>query len=378
MEQSRRAFIRSTGLMVVAGMTGVNTFASINKVHQQIMKKGLILRFKPYDLQLKHTFTLAGSSRNTTPVMLTEIEYEGIVGYGEASMPPYLGESHTTATKFLSSLDLSQFNDPFRLDEILEYVDQKAEGNCAAKASVDIALHDLLGKIMQQPWYKIWGYNAEDTPNTSFTIGIDTDEVIRQKVKEAGGFKILKVKLGRDNDKQMIETIRSVTDVPMCVDVNQGWTDKKHALEMTQWLKEKGIEFVEQPMPKTAIDDIAWLTQHSPLPIIADEALQRLSDVKKAHGVYSGINIKLMKCTGMREAHKMITLARALDMKVMIGCMTETSCAVSAAAQLAPKVDWADLDGNLLISNDVFSGVQVIDGKITLVDKPGIGIMPIK
>ena len=378
MEQSRRAFIRSTGLMVVAGMTGVNTFASINKVHQQIMKKGLILRFKPYDLQLKHTFTLAGSSRNTTPVMLTEIEYEGIVGYGEASMPPYLGESHTTATKFLSSLDLSQFNDPFRLDEILEYVDQKAEGNCAAKASVDIALHDLLGKIMQQPWYKIWGYNAEDTPNTSFTIGIDTDEVIRQKVKEAAGFKILKVKLGRDNDKQMIETIRSVTDVPMCVDVNQGWTDKKHALEMTQWLKEKGIEFVEQPMPKTAIDDIAWLTQHSPLPIIADEALQRLSDVKKAHGVYSGINIKLMKCTGMREAHKMITLARALDMKVMIGCMTETSCAVSAAAQLAPKVDWADLDGNLLISNDVFSGVQVIDGKITLVDKPGIGIIPIK
>ncbi|MCK3683122.1 dipeptide epimerase [Maribellus sp. YY47] len=377
MEQSRRTFIRSAGLLSVAGMTGVNTFAAMSKNQSKAIKSGLKLRFKPYDLQLKHTFTLAGSSRTTTAVMLTEIEYDGIVGYGEASMPPYLGESHATATKFLSSLDLSQFNDPFRLDEILEYVDQKAEGNCAAKASVDIALHDLLGKIMGQPWYKIWGFNAEDTPNTSFTIGIDTDEVIRQKVKEAAGFKILKVKLGRDNDKQMIETIRSVTDVPMCVDVNQGWTDKKHALEMTQWLKEKGIEFVEQPMPKTAIDDIAWLTQHSPLPIIADEALQRLPDVKKAHGIYSGINIKLMKCTGMREAHKMITLARALDMKVMIGCMTETSCAVSAAAQLAPKVDWADLDGNLLISNDVFSGVQVVDGKITLIDQPGIGITPI-
>lgn len=377
MEQSRRTFIRSAGLLSVAGMTGVNTFASMSKNQSKAIKSGLKLRFKPYDLQLKHTFTLAGSSRTTTAVMLTEIEYDGIIGYGEASMPPYLGESHATATKFLSSLDLNQFNDPFRLDEILEYVDQKAEGNCAAKASVDIALHDLLGKIMGQPWYKIWGFNAEDTPNTSFTIGIDTDEVVRQKVKEAEGFKILKVKLGRDNDKQMIETIRSVTDVPMCVDVNQGWTDKKHALEMTQWLKEKGIEFVEQPMPKTAIDDIAWLTQHSPLPIIADEALQRLADVKEAHGVYSGINIKLMKCTGMREAHKMITLARALDMKVMIGCMTETSCAVSAAAQLAPKVDWADLDGNLLISNDVFSGVRVIDGKITLIDQPGIGITPI-
>ncbi len=342
------------------------------------MNKGLKLRFKPYDLQLKHTFTLAGSSRNTTPVMLTEIEYEGIVGYGEASMPPYLGESQETAGKFLSSLDLSQFNDPFRLDEILEYVDRKAEGNCAAKASVDIALHDLLGKIMQQPWYKIWGFNTEDTPNTSFTIGIDTDQIVRQKVKEAESYRMLKVKLGRDNDKQMIETIRSVTDVPMCVDVNQGWTDKKFALEMTHWLEEKGIEFIEQPMPKSAIDDIAWLTQHSPLPIIADEALQRLPDIKKAHGVYSGINIKLMKCTGMREAHKMITLARALDMKVMIGCMTETSCAVSAAAQLAPKVDWADIDGNLLISNDVFRGIRIIDGKVALIDAPGIGITPIQ
>lgn len=377
MKLSRRKFIHATGLTTVAGMAGVNTFASMSKKQAKTIKSGLKLRFKPYDLQLKHTFTLAGSSRTTTPVMLTEIEYDGIIGYGEASMPPYLGESHATATSFLSSLDLGQFNDPFRLDEILDYVDQKAEGNCAAKASVDIALHDLLGKIMGQPWYKIWGFNAEDTPNTSFTIGIDTDEVVRQKVKEAAEFKILKVKLGRDNDKQMIETIRAVTDVPMCVDVNQGWTDKKHALEMTHWLQEKGIEFVEQPMPKTAIDDIAWLTQHSPLPIIADEALQRLPDVKKAHGIYSGINIKLMKCTGMREAHKMITLARALDMKVMIGCMTETSCAVSAAAQLAPKVDWADLDGNLLISNDVFSGVLVKEGKITLIDAPGIGIQPL-
>jgi L-alanine-DL-glutamate epimerase-like enolase superfamily enzyme len=156
--------------------------------------------------------------------------------------------------------------------------------------------------------------------------------------------------------------------------VNQGWTDRVKALETIHWLKEKGVVFVEQPMPKTAVDDMAWLTQNSPLPIIADEAVQRLPDVMKVHGVYSGINIKLMKCTGMREAHKMITLARALGMKVMIGCMTETSCAVSAAAQLAPKVDWADLDGNLLISNDPYTGMQVLDGKVTLIDKKGIGI----
>ena len=199
----------------------------------------------------------------------------------------------------------------------------------------------------------------------------------KQKTAEASPYKILKVKLGQANDREMIETIRSVTDTPLCVDVNQGWTDKNKALDMIHWLKEKNVVFVEQPMPKTAIDDMAWLTEHSPLPTIADEALQRLPDVIKARGVYNGINIKLMKCTGMREAHKMLTLARALDMKVMIGCMTETSCAVSAAAQLSPKTDWADLDGNLLIGNDPYKGIQVVDGKIALIDQPGIAISPI-
>ena len=375
MKQTRRNFIKAGSLTALAGWAGIQTsLGNMKNEEKKRSGKGLNLSFKPYDLQLKHTFTLAGSSRTTTPVMLTEIEYDGITGYGEASMPPYLGESHDTAGKLLSSLNLAQFNDPFQLEKILDYVDGVAPGNCAAKASVDIALHDLLGKMMQQPWYKIWGYDPASTPNTSFTIGIDTPEVVRQKVTEASAFKILKVKLRRDNDKEMIETIRQETSVPLCVDVNQGWTDRQQALEMIHWLKEKGVVFVEQPMPKTAIDDLAWLTQHSPLPIIADEALQRLDDVQKANGIYSGINIKLMKCTGMREAHKMLTLARSLHMKVMIGCMTETSCAVSAAAQLSPAADWADLDGNLLISNDPFSGVQVFDGKITLPEKPGIGI----
>lgn len=335
---------------------------------------GLKLSFEPYNLQLKHVFTLAGSSRSTTPVMLTKLEYDGITGYGEASMPPYLGESHESATRFLSALNLQQFSDPFRMDEILEYVDSVAPGNTAAKASVDIALHDLVGKIMNQPWYKIWGFSAENTPVTSFTIGIDKPEVVRQKVKEAAEFKILKVKLGRDTDKEMIESIRSVSDVPLCVDVNQGWKNKKEALDMIFWLKEKGVEYVEQPMPKEQKDDIAWLTQNSPLPVLADEAVQRLTDVQGTMGIYSGINIKLMKCTGMREAHKMMTLASANNMKVMIGCMTETSCAISAAAQLSPLATWADLDGNLLISNDPYSGVKIVNGKITLIDAPGIGI----
>jgi L-alanine-DL-glutamate epimerase-like enolase superfamily enzyme len=337
-------------------------------------KRGLQLRFRPYELRLKHAFNLAKSSRTTTPAMLTEIEFDGLVGYGEASMPPYLGESVETATRFFNALNLAQFSDPFRLDEILKYVDGMAEGNCAAKAAVDIALHDLLGKIVQKPWYKLWGFNADDSPFTSYTIGIDSEEIVRKKVAEADGFRILKIKLGRENDVEMIKAIRSMTDVPLSVDVNQGWDDKIKALEMVHWLKDLGTVFVEQPMPKNQLDDLAWLTQHSPLPVVADEGVQRLSDVRKIHGVYSGINIKLMKCTGMREAHQMVTLARALDLKVMIGCMTETSCGVSAAAQLSPKVDWADLDGNLLIANDPFGGLEVIDGKVKLIDKPGLGV----
>jgi L-alanine-DL-glutamate epimerase-like enolase superfamily enzyme len=254
-------------------------------------------------------------------------------------------------------------------------VDAIEPNNRAAKACVDIALHDLVGKLLGQPWYKIWGFDPAKTPETSFTIGIDTKEVVLEKMQETAPFKVIKVKIGvKESDKMMIDTVRSQTSKPLTVDANQGWTDKQYALDMAHYLKEKGALFLEQPMPKEMRDDIAWVTERSPIPIIGDESVQRLPDVRKALGVYHGINIKLMKCTGMREAHKMLTLARALDMKVMIGCMTETSCAISAAAQLSPMMDWADLDGNLLIKNDVFSGVTVQDGKITLVDQPGIGV----
>lgn len=380
MKLSRRDFIRNTGLVAATGiLAGTSACTGLVDDKKQTAKGShgkMKLRFKPYELQLKHTFTIASNSRDTTPVMLTEIEYDGLVGYGEAAMPPYLGESHDTATKFLSQVDLSPFHDPFLMEEILEYVDNVAPGNRAAKASVDIALHDLVGKMMNQPWYKIWGYNPKNTPDTSFTIGIDTPEVVREKVKEASPYNVLKVKLGGDNDREMIETVRSVTDKPLYVDVNQGWKDRQQALDFIHYLKEQGILFVEQPMPKKRPDDIAWLTQHSPLPIIADEALQRLPDVVDAYQVYSGINIKLDKCTGMREAHKMLNLAQSLDMKVLVGCMTATSCSLSAAAQLAPQVDWADLDGHLLISNDPFEGMKVVDGKVVLPKGPGIGVHP--
>lgn len=338
------------------------------------MQGGINLKFEPYTLQLKHVFNIAAGSRSTTPVVLTKLEFEGFTGFGEASMPPYLGESQESVQKFLSKLNLKQFNDPFLMDDILDYVDSVENGNTAAKASIDIALHDLIGKIAGYPLFRLWGFNREKTPFTSFTIGVDKPEIVKKKVEEAAGFKILKVKLGLKNDKEMIETIRSVTDVSLTVDANQGWKDKHFALEMIEYLKEMNVEFVEQPMPKEKIDDIAWLTEKSPLPVIADESCQRLADVPKLKGVFSGINVKLMKSAGLREAKMMIETAKAMNMKVMLGCMTETSCAISAAAQLSPKVDWADLDGNLLISNDPYDGAKTAEGKILLPNSPGIGL----
>ena len=339
------------------------------------------LRFFPYELKLKHVFTVATYSRSTTPDVQVELEYDGLVGYGEASMPPYLQKELGTVESVMAFLrkvqeGIGRFEDPFQLEDILAYIDGLSEGNAAAKAAVDIALHDLVGKLLQAPWYRIWGLDKAKAPSTTFTIGIDTPEVVRQKTKEcADQFNILKVKLGSDHDKQLIETIRSVTQLPIAVDANQGWNDRQQALDMIHWLKEQGIVMVEQPMPKERLDDIAWITQHSPLPIFADESVQRLKDIPALKGAFSGINIKLMKCTGMREAWKMVTLARALDMKVMVGCMTETSCAISAAAQFSPAVDFADLDGSLLIANDRFKGMEVVKGKITLPDRPGIGVV---
>ncbi len=378
---NRRNFAKTLGIATLGAMAPKMSFGSVPAYIKSNNSK-MKLTFRPYELEMKHTFTVAELSRNSTPDVLTQIEYEGLVGYGEASMPPYLGESVATATKFLKKVNLAQFSDPFRVDDILNYVDSIALGNPAAKASVDIALNDLLGKIVNQPLYKLWGLNPENTPNTDFTIGIDKPDVVRAKTEEAikmkENLKVLKVKLGRGTDQEMINAVRSVTKLPLYVDVNQGWKDKNKALDMIYWLKENGVVFVEQPMPKDQIDDMAWLTENSPLPTMADEAFQRLPDiVDKIHGVYSGINIKLMKSTGLYEAKKMITVARALNMKVMIGCMTETSCGVSAVAQLAPLVDWADLDGNLLIKNNPFEGMKVINGKVTLNDWPGIGVKKI-
>ena len=379
----RREFLKTAAVIGAAGLgSGITSGCSSENRPERFnfnrlgQGDGLRLSFEPYELQLRHTFTVSSYSRKTTPGVQVRIDYEGFTGYGEASMPPYLGQSVETVTNFLSKVNLEQFRDPLQLDNIITYVDSLSPGDGAAKAAVDIALHDLVGKLIGLPWWRIWGLDADKTPDTTFTIGIDTPDVVREKTREcADKFNILKVKVGLDNDKEMIRTIREITDLPLAVDANQGWKDRQQALDELFWLHENGVVMVEQPMAKERMDDNAWITERSPIPVFADEAIQRLADIPSVKGAYHGINIKLMKCTGMREAWKMVNYARAEGMKVMVGCMTETSCAVSAAAQLSPAVDFADLDGNLLITNDLFKGMEVIDGKITLSELPGIGLI---
>lgn len=396
---SRRDFLKRAGLISAAALvapTGLPAFDKAGNiaggnagtpsrpVGSNASKGRLTLEWEDFTGILKHTFTISGSSRSSTPIVLTRITWNGITGYGEASMPPYLGETSASVNEFLKRVRadvLPKFDDPFRIQEIMESVDSLATNNTAAKASVDIALHDLTGRIMGQPWWKIWGFSPENTPFTSFTIGYDADDdVVREKTREASWAKVLKVKLGMGNDKdrRMINLIRETApDVPVYVDANQGWKDRSETLEMIEWLAGKGVVMVEQPLSKYDLEGHAWLTERSPLPIIADESCQRLTDIPRLKGAFHGINIKLMKCTGMREAREMITLAKALGMRLMIGCMTETSVAISAAAQLSPEMEWADLDGNVLLANDCFSGMKLTDGKITLSDAPGIGVNPV-
>ena len=382
----RRDFLKTAAAVGAAGLgTGLMSGCSGSGTPERFNFNrlgtggGLKLSFYPYELQLRHTFTVSSYSRKATPGVQVCIEYEGVTGYGEASMPPYLGQSVETVTAFLSKVNLEQFKDPFQMETILAYIDSLSPGDGAAKAAIDIALHDLTGKLIGLPWWRIWGLDATKAPDTTFTIGIDTPDVVREKTKEcADRFNILKVKVGLDNDKEMISTIRETTDLPLAVDANQGWKDKEKALDEIFWLYENGVVMVEQPMAKERMDDNAWITERSPIPVFADEAIQRLADIPSIKGAYHGINIKLMKCTGMREAWKMVNYARAEGMKVMVGCMTETSCAVSAAAQLSPAVDFADLDGNLLITNDLYKGMEVINGRVTLSDLPGIGVQKLQ
>jgi len=336
----------------------------------------MLIQTKSYKLDLKHTFNISYSSRKTTDDVLIKISDNKIDGYGEASLPPYYQETPNSVINFLSKIQLKEIDNIQQLKKVLEEIDLIEDNNTAAKASVDIALHDYLGKKLGKPVYELYQINKSTLPYTSFTIGIDQPDVLRKKISDAEEFHILKIKLGTNNDKGLIEIIRQETDKSLYVDVNQGWSDKYYALDMIYYLVSQNVLLVEQPMKVEMIEESSWLKERSPLPIIADEAVKRLVDIEKISNSYHGLNIKLMKCTGIHEAYKMIIKAKEMKLKVMLGCMTETSCAISAAMLLSPLADYADLDGNLLIANDPFHFTGIVDGKIVLSNKPGLGIQP--
>lgn len=379
----RRQFLKTAGLLAAGAALWQpsDLFAKNTAQSRPSGSKRLQLDWEDFTGVMKFTFTISGSSRTTTPIVITRLSWDGYIGYGEAAMPPYLGETAASCHEFYKKVIdqvLPKYDNPFQIEDIVRDMDKLTTNNTAAKASVDIALHDLVGNIIGQPWWKMWGFNPAKAPYTCYTIGYDaSDEVVNAKIAEASWNKIIKVKLGMSEteDKRMIRLIRESGDTrPIVVDANQGWPDKSYALDMICWLKEQGVEMVEQPMSKYSLDETAWVTERSPLPVMADESCQRIMDIPHLKGAFDGINIKLMKCTGLWEARQMVTMAEQNHMLLMVGCMTCTSVAISAASQISPKVRWADLDGNYLLANDCFDGMKLVDGRITLEDKPGLGL----
>jgi L-alanine-DL-glutamate epimerase-like enolase superfamily enzyme len=333
------------------------------------------LQFYPFDLEFIHPFTVSVHSRTRTPIVILKLEHDGVVGIGEASMPPYLGETQQSVMEFLSKIDLEPYKDPFQIEEILCYIDSLDEGNNAAKAGFDIALHDLLGKLKQLSVRELFSISYQPK-KTSFTIGIDTPQNMVKKAEEGieMGFEVLKIKLGTTRDQEIIDAIRSRWTGPFSVDANQGWKSKELALELTNMLVDQGVLFIEQPFHFENLADSAWLSERSNVPIIADESIKRLVDLENIKNYFSGINVKLMKSTGITEAYKMIKTAKAFGLRVVTGCMAESSCAVGAMSHLSSLADWADLDGPFLMRNDPFNGLELQHGILKVDGSSGIGI----
>lgn len=330
------------------------------------------LRHFQQQLELTHTFRLARGASDTRQSLVVELEHEGLVGLGEAAPIARYGQDCESAAAALESM-VERLTQPSAYDTAANEV--AVPGQPAAEAALDMALCDLAGKRLGAPLYEIMGIDARQTPVTSFTIGMDTPEVVAAKVEEAGEYKVLKVKMGSEEDREILEAVRAVTDRPLRVDANEGWT-LEGALERLEWLVSMGVELVEQPLPADQLEEMRELRRVSPLPLFADESVHRAADIPQLAGAFDGINIKLMKCGGLAEARRMIAVARAHGMQVMLGCMVESSLAITAAAHLSPLVDHADLDGNLLITNDPFEGVTVQAGRLVLPDGSGLGVRP--
>jgi L-alanine-DL-glutamate epimerase-like enolase superfamily enzyme len=328
-------------------------------------------------LKLRHTWTTVMSSSEYRDTVHLHYTLEGITGVGEGAPIVRYHENAESAAHAIESVhDLLAAVDPRQFAKIMAEVFRRVDGQNAAKAAIDIALMDWFGQKLGVPLYTYFGLDAADAPVTTFSIGIDNPEVTRQKVREAAAFPVLKIKVGLATDEPTIEAVRSVTHKPLRVDANEGWKDKEEAVRKINWLESQGVEFIEQPMPAEMIEETRWVRSRVHIPVIADESCLHPADIPKLAGAFDGINVKLDKAGGILEAYRMIQIAKSLHMKTMLGCMVSSSVSVTAAAHLSPLVDYADLDGNLLIANDPYTGVTVRDGKLILPGRPGLGLKP--
>jgi L-Ala-D/L-Glu epimerase / N-acetyl-D-glutamate racemase len=325
------------------------------------------------DLALAEEFGIARGSRTTQSVVQVELEHDGVVGRGEASPVYYRGESIESALEFLTSAAPPLVgDDPFALEDIEERLED-VDGEAAGKAALDAALHDWIGRRLGVPVWRLLGLSPE-APPTSFTISIDSVDGTRDRARRAGRFRALKVKVGGAEDLERLEAVRAESGAPLRVDANEGWS-LESARELMPELIRLGVEFVEQPFPADDVESFLALAELEPrLPVIVDEGCQDLRDVAPAAAYADGINVKLAKSGGVREAVRMIHAARALDLHVMLGCMVESQLGVAPAAAIASLADWVDLDGHLLLADEPYTGLRFEDGRVLPSAEPGLGV----
>ena len=358
---NRRNFLRTAAVAPVAPVLAAPAGPSIET--------------KIVRLNLQDMWTTTMSSSQYRETLHVAYARDGITGHGEGAPIVRYHEDAESARKAVESVRALLLSaNPMQFAKVMAEVFRRVPGEWAGKAAIDIALMDWVGQKLGIPLYTYFGLDPKDTPLTTFSIGIDTPEITKQKTREAADFPVLKVKVGLATDEPTIEAVRSVTKKPLRVDANEGWKDKEEAVRKINWLEKMGVEFIEQPLPAEMIEETRWIRGRVHMPIIADEACQRASDIPKLKDAFDGVNVKLDKSGGMLEAYRMIQIAKALGMKTMLGCMVSSSVTVTAAAHLSPLVDYADLDGNLLISNDPFRGVLVEKGKLVLPGGAGLGL----
>jgi len=329
-----------------------------------------MINVRTVKLNLKDTFRTTHGAADIKEVVVTEIEG----GLGEASPVLYYGETIETVKDFIKRADKVIGDDLFKLEDICKRLNEVAAYNSAAKAAIDIALHDAIGKKLNIPVYKMLGITARDNIPTSYTISISDPDNMKKQTQKNQGYQVYKVKVGVPGDIDMVAAVREATNARIRVDANAGWT-LKEAIQKIKYLEKYNIEFIEQPLHWKDYEGFKILRTKTDLPIIADEGVMTAEDIPVYNGIVDGINIKLQKSGGIREAFKMIAVARSFKMKVMVGCMVESSIGISAAAQIAPLVDYVDLDGNMLIDNDPYNGVYAENGFLKYPDRPGIGVV---